>query len=224
MGCLSSARAVSLYGVPEHSTRTHTPFMGRQMPPRGSRQTLTLLAVRILMHLPSQDALLVGGRRGVLDQLEEGVVHLASQGRRLGLLGPGCVFFIPGHQRIRLGMLTGQRPSGGAHHHLRTPILSLLLGSHTSGPPPTPRHRRSPPPKATHHSLPSPYPRHLWLLRCSLAHCPASGSTHIEGSPVQGPKFSNSGGWVEGGQGRGRGGKVSLTYTAHSSFSLRIDQ
>ena len=118
---------------------THPPFTGTQMPLRGSRQTLTLLAIRILMHLPRQDALLVGGHRGVLDQLEEGVAHLASQGRRPGLLGPGCVFFIPGHQRIRLGVLTGQRPSGGAHHHLRTPTLSLSCWAATPQDPPPPK-------------------------------------------------------------------------------------
>lgn len=103
---------------------------GRQM--HDSRQTLTLLAIRILVHLPGQEALLVGGHRGVLGQLEERVAHLASRGRRPGLLGPGCVFFIPGHQRIRLGLLEWAEATS-RHPCLRTPPF-LLLGSHTSGP------------------------------------------------------------------------------------------
>ena len=60
-------------------------------------------------------ALLVGGCRGVLGQLEEGVAHLARGGRHLGLLWSACIFLVPGHQRISLGLLMGQRPPGGAH-------------------------------------------------------------------------------------------------------------
>lgn len=134
---------------------------GRQM--HDSRQTLTLLAIRILVHLPGQEALLVGGHRGVLGQLEERVAHLASWGRRLGLLRPGCVFFIPGHQRIRLGLLKWAEATR-RHPCLRTPP-SLLLGSHTSGPP-----KRSPPSRSAHQFLSSLCPHGLWLLQ--VLHAP----------------------------------------------------
>lgn len=42
------------------------------------QRTLTLLAISIVVHLPSQDALLIGGHCGVLSHLEEGAAYLAS--------------------------------------------------------------------------------------------------------------------------------------------------
>lgn len=80
-------------GAPKQSP-PHTPVH------RGptQQQAPTLLAVCVMMHLPSQDALLIGGHRWVLDQLEEGVARLAGLGGRPGLLWPGCVVFVPGHR------------------------------------------------------------------------------------------------------------------------------
>lgn len=66
-----------------------------------------------------------------------------------------------------------------------------------------------------------------YMPPCTLSETglmPCSGSTHAEGSTVQDPELSHSAGWEKGGQERGWGGKMGLTYTAHSSFSLRIDQ
>lgn len=146
------------------------------------------------MHLPSQDALLVGGDCGVLCQLEEGVAHLASWGRRPGLLGCGCIFLVPGHQTIDGAGTTPQDPpeevSFKASPSLPvTPLPSqlLALAGETWTPAPS-----------------------LTLAQC----LPLAPATQRGALPRT---LQLAGGWVEGGGG-------GLTYTAHSSFSLRIDQ
>lgn len=75
---------------------------GRQM--HDSRQTLTLLAICILVHLPGQEALLVEWAPWGPGPAEGKGYSSCQPAEMAGLLGPGCVFFIPGHQKNRSGV------------------------------------------------------------------------------------------------------------------------